>query len=323
MAVSLKPDDIAARNNLALALSESNPPRYDEAAAQYKAILDSLALLPPPSSPNPTNTILESTRIKFSLATTLGQAGRLDEALTQFGELDDTLSPTLSSLQGDDKNFAANVYKNYGYLAMKANQSPKAADAMSKAATLNPKAADVWLESGELYAQQGSQDEAIAALTNAVGPGVDPPLDTARAYDAHFALAQAHNAKGETNEAINEFDLAAHLQPQNAVPLYNKAVLQQQMQLNADAAASYRSALALDPGDLQTQTALGLLLADQGNNAEAASLLSQAAPRLPQEQPADRVKAAVVYARLADVQAKQKKYADANEFSIAGPRAQP
>ena len=317
-AVSLKPDDIAAHNNLALALNNSNPPRYDDAAAQYKAILDILAKHPASDAPTQSQSaaILQSTKYQVSWATALAQAGHNDDALTQFGLLDDTLAPALPGLQGDDRTFTANFYKNYGYVAMKGNQTAKAADAMNKAATLNPKDAGVWLNAGELYAQLGSQDEAITALTNAVGPGVDPALDPKYAYDAHFALAQAHIAKGEINQAINEFDIASRLQPQNAVPFYDKGVLQEQLHLNADAITSYKSALAIDSGDLQTQTALGLLYASEGNVADAASLLSEAAPRLPQEQPADRIKAAVVYARLADMQLQQKDAADANQSRL-------
>ena len=61
-------------------------------------------------------------------------------------------------------------------------------------------------------------------------------------------------------------------------PLYNKGVLQQQAGLNADAETSYRSALQKDPNNVQIQTALGILLADMGDSAESASLLSAAVP---------------------------------------------
>lgn len=281
--VRLKPDNLDARNNLGNALRQQQ--RYDEAADQYRYVLAHFALTPG----------LDAARIKFNLATALGQAGKTDEALTLFGEL--TAAP----------NADAATYKNYGFFLQKAGRSAEAADALHKAADQDPKDATAWLSAGELYAKNQRYDDAITTLSKAVGPDVDPKLDSVGQYDAYFALGEANAAKSNTNEAIKDFDMAAGLQPANAVPAYNKGVLQEQAGLKPDAEASYRSALAKNPGSVQIQAALGLLLAEEGNAAESAALLSQAAPRLTQD-----AKAAPIYARLGDQYAKQGDYASAD-----------
>ncbi len=282
--VVLAPANLDARNNLGNALRQTT--QYDDAATQYQYILAH----PAPGGPDPA-------RVKFNLATVLGQAGRLDESLALFGDL--TASGTAD----------ASVYKNYGFFLQKAGRSADAAAALQKSATLNPKDAAASLSAGELYAKSGQYDAAVTSLTQAVGPDVSPKLDAAAEYDAYFALGESYAAKGDHLQAIKEFDTASRLQPQNAAPLYNEGVLQQQANLSADAETSYRSALAKDPNNPQIQTALGVLLADrgQGSSAEAASLLSSGAAALPQN-----AQAAPFYSRLGDVYARQKDYAHAN-----------
>ncbi|MGI4790809.1 MAG: tetratricopeptide repeat protein [Janthinobacterium lividum] len=285
--VQLNPANLDAHNNLGNALRQTN--QYDAAAVQYQYVLDHPAAKGTDPGPDPS-------RVKFNLATVLGQAGETDRSLTLFSELAAT------------GNADASVYKNYGFFLQKAGRSADAAAALQKSATLNPKDASASLSAGELFAKIGQYDDAIASLTKALGPDVDPKLDPGAEYDAYFALGESYAAKQDNPQAIKEFETASTLQPQNAVPLYNKGVLQQQAGLNADAETSYRSALQKDPNNVQIQTALGVLLADTGNNAESASLLSASVPKMPQN-----AQAAPFYSRLGDVYARQKNYADANQ----------
>lgn len=285
------PGNLDAHNNLGNALRGSSPPDYAGAAVQYEYILAH------PAAPGG-HSSLDINKVKFNLATVEGQAGRMDESLALFQEL--TASDP-----------SAAVYKNYGFFLQKAGKSAEAADALQKAAQISPKDAEVWFNSGQLYAKSGNQNQAIAALTKAVGPDVDPKLDVKNEYDAYFALGEAYAANSDPNQAMKEFLTASQLQPLNAVPLYNMGVLQEQAGLRADAQTSYRSALKLDPNNAQIQMALGLLLADSGNSAEAAALLAQVAPKLPQNS-----KAAPVYARLGDVYARQHNYSDSNKARL-------
>ncbi len=284
--VMLAPNNLDAHNNLGNALRQTN--QYDAAAVQYQYIVDH----PAADGPDPA-------RVKLNLATVLGQAGRLDESLALFSQL--TASSTAD----------AGVYKNYGFFLQKAGRSADAAAALQKSASLNPKDASASLSAGELFAKSGQYDSAIASLTQAVGPGVSPKLDPGAEYDAYFALGESYAAKGDRPQAIKEFDTASQLQPQNAAPFYNKGVLQQQAGLSADAETSYRSALAKDPNNPQTQTALGVLLADRGDTTEAVSLLASGIPKLPQT-----AQAAPFYSRLGDLYAKQKDYPDANQARL-------
>ncbi len=284
--VALDPANLDARNNWGNALRQTN--QFDAAATQYRYILAH----PAAAGPNPA-------RVKLNLATVLGQAGRLDESLALFAEL--TASGTAD----------AGVYKNYGFFLQKAGRSAEAAAALQKSASLNPKDASASLSAGELFAKAGQYDAAIASLNQAVGPDASPKLDAGAEYDAYFALGESYAAKGDPAQAIKEFGAAAQLQPQNAAPLYNAGVLQQQAGLKDDAETSYRTALAKDPNNPQIQTALGVLLADRGNTAEAASLLSSGAAKLPQT-----AQAAPFYSRLGDLYAKRKDYADANQARL-------
>lgn len=282
--VALNPGNLDAHNNLGNALRQTG--RFDEAAAQYGYVLDYRT--PGSSSPNPT-------RVKFNRATALGQAGRTDDSLALFADL-------TANGAGD-----AATYKNYGFFLQKAGRGPEAAAALHRSAVLNPKDGSAWLGAGELYERAGQHDDAIGSLTQALGPAVSPPLDVASQYDAHFTQGEAYAAKGSTNDAIAQFDTAGTLQPNNATPVYNKGVLQEQAGLKTEAVASYRDALARDSSNGPSQAALGLLLADLGQNEEAATVLTQASSRMPQD-----AQAAPLYSRLGDVQATQKNFYAAN-----------
>lgn len=282
--IRLNPNNLDARNNLGNAYRQTQ--RYDDAAAQYQYIVDHSPVSATGPSP---------ARVKFNLATSLGQAGRTDEALALFSQLV-AASPD------------AAIYKNYAFFLQKAGHKAEAADAMHQAAVLNPKDATAWLAAGELYASNQRYDEAIANLTKAVGSDVSPALSENGQYDAQFALGESFAAKSDFNQAIADFGKAAALQPANAVPLYNKGVVQEQAGLRADAEASYRAALQKDPENTQIQIALGLLLANEGNSSESATYLSGAVSRLPQN-----AQAAPIYARLGDQYAKQGDYTRAEQ----------
>lgn len=281
--VQLAPDNLDARNNLGNALRQNG--RYADAAVQYQYVLDHLT---------PGQSGLDPARIKQNLAASLGQAGKTDEALTLYG-------------QAVADHPDADTYRNYGFYLQKAGRNAEAADAFEKAAERDPKNAETWFSAGVLYAKAQRTDDAIAALTRAVGPDLDPKLTPSEQYSALFTLGEAHASKGDANQAIKDFDAASALQPTNAVPVYNKGVMQEQAGLKSEAEASYRQAQQNDAGNGQIQMALGLLLADEGKNAEAITELSSVLPKLPQD-----AKAAPLYARLGDLYAKQNEMGNAN-----------
>ena len=314
-AVRLNPNDMDARYNLGNELQEVQPPRYAEAADQYRAVLallEGTAGATANAGPAP-HRALTVNGVKFSLATALGQAGQTDEALKTFKEISDP-----------SQNPSAAVLKNYGFFLVQGGNDLEAAQALDQAAQVDPKDAVTWLNAGALYAKLGKNEQAITDLNNAVGPSVAPPLNATSAYAAHFALGQAY-AAGDPNRAILEFKAASQLQPDVPKASYNEGILEQQRGLNADAEASFRAANAAadkldakDPAAVKTQAqieaALGMLLADEGRAAdlpEAASLLSQAVAKMPQD-----AQAAPIYARLGDVYAKQNDHDKANDARV-------
>ena len=153
--VQLAPNNLDARNNLGNALRQTS--QYDASAVQYQYVLDH----PAAGGPDPA-------RVKFNLATVLGQAGRTDESLALFSQL----------TTGGSTD--ANVYKNYGFFLQKAGRTADAAAALQKSASLNPKDASASLSAGELFAKAGQYDDAIASLNQAVGPGARPEAGTRR-----------------------------------------------------------------------------------------------------------------------------------------------
>jgi tetratricopeptide (TPR) repeat protein len=279
--VQLTPEDLDARNNLGNALKQTG--HFDDAAVQYRYVLDHLTT---------GKTGLDPARIRLNLADALGQGGKTDEALA-----------VLNDAAASNPDVA--TYRSQGFYLQKSGQNSQAADAYEKAGELNPKDARMWLNAGLLDAKAKRTPEAIAALTKAVGPNVVPPLDSAGQYIAYFTLGEAHAAQGEANEAIKDFDTAATLQPSNDVPLYNKGVMEEQAGLKADAELSYTSALVRDGGSIQIQTALGLLLVNEGKNPEAATVLAAVLKKMPQD-----VAAAPLYASLGDVYSKQGEIAN-------------
>ena len=279
--VGLAPDDLDARNNLGNALKQTG--HFDEAAVQYRYVLDHLTT---------GKTSLDPARIRLNLVDALGQAGKTNEALA-------VLNDAAAS------NPDAAIYRSQGFYLQKSGQTAQAADTYEKAGELNPKDATLWLNAGLLDAKTKRTPEAIVALTKAVGPNVDPPLDSAGQFSAYFTLGEAHAFQGEANEAIKDFDVAATLQPTNAVPLYDKGVMEEQAGLKADAEISYTSALKRDGGNIQIQTALGLLLANEGKYPEAATVLAAVLEKMPQD-----AAAAPLYAQLGDVYSKQGETAN-------------
>ena len=281
--VQLAPDNLDARNNLGNALRQNG--RYDEASVQYQYLLDHLT---------PGRAGLDAGRIRLNLASSLGQAGKTDQALTLYS-------------QAAADNPDADTYRTYGFYLQKADRTAEAAQAFEKSAERDPKNAETWFSAGVLYAKAQRNEEALAALNKAVGPDMNPKLNAAEQYNAEFTLGEVDASQGNTNQAIKDFDAASALQPANAVPVYNKGVMQEKAGLKSEAEVSYRSALQYDAGNIQVQTALGLLLADEGKNAEAIMVLAAAIPKGPQN-----ANTSPLYARLGDLYAQQNQTANAN-----------
>ncbi len=135
----------------------------------------------------------------------------------------------------------------------------EAADALHKAAELNPKDADAWLNAGELYAKAGSHDEAIADSDQSGRAGRRPEAGRASANTMPISRwARCYAAQRRAPIRPSKISTRPlRFSRRTRVPLYNKGVLQEQAGLKADAEASYRSALQNDPGNVADSNRAG------------------------------------------------------------------
>lgn len=266
--VRLAPNDPAGRKNLGRALLQTG--KNDQALAQFQTVLA--------ANPNDADA-------QYGLALALGQSGRTDDAAAAFGRAA-SLKPS------------AAAYQNQAAMLQKGGRYAEAADAYQKASALDPTNSAAFLNAGLLYAQAGNNDKAIPALTQALA------LDTDEKYEAHMALGQAQ-AKSDPDQALTQFVAAAQARPTDALPVYDQAVLQTQAGRRPQAEAAYRKVIDLAPSDPKmlgdAQMALGLLLAQDGNAADAVPLLTQAAQADPKN-PVPHQALGNLYAKLANPQ---------------------
>ena len=277
--VRLAPNEPGGRKNLGRAFLQTG--KNDQAIAEFQA-----ALAHDPSDAD----------AQYGLGIGLGQAGRNDEAAAAFRKAIAS-HPTSAT------------YQNLGVVLQKGGHGADAAAAYAQAATLDPKNSTAFLNAGLLYAQAGDNDRAIPALKQALA------LDTDSKYEAHMALGQAY-AKSDTDQAIAQFALAAQLRPTEVAPVFNQAVLQTQLGNHPQAEASYRKVIDLAPSDAQSladaKINLGLLLAQDGNAAEAVPLLTQAAEADPKN-PAPHLALGNLYSHLGNTQkANEERLAAVN-----------
>jgi tetratricopeptide (TPR) repeat protein len=99
---------------------------------------------------------------------------------------------------------------------------------------------------------------------------------------SHYNLGNFHLSRGEFGQAINAFDLAIRLQPQNLPPFANRAIAYAALGRNDQAENSLRQALVLDPTNAAVNLNLGLLLAELGQPGAAEQALRTAFKSDPQ-----------------------------------------
>ena len=86
---------------------------------------------------------------------------------------------------------------------------------------------------------------------------------------AHYNLGNFHMARGQTTEAVKEFETATRLQPEALPPYVNVALAYSALGRNDHAETSLRRALRLDPTNAVANLNLGMLLAELGKMPEA------------------------------------------------------
>ncbi len=269
--VKLVPRDPGGRKNLGRAYLQTQD--YPNAAEQFRAVLAASPL---------------DEDAQFGLALALGHMDQYEQSAAGFRKVI-AAKPS------------AAAYQNLGVVLQKSGQYTEAADAFQQASALDSANPADYLDAGLLYAQTGADDKAIVALSQALALGV------ADKYHAHLALAQAYSHSSANGKAIQEFNAASEINPSDPTVFYNLGVLNQQGGQTSVAEDNYRKVLSLSPTDpkilLNTQTNLGLLLANDGKADEAKPLLTAAEQADP--------KAAAPHAALGNLYARQGDAADA------------
>ena len=94
--------------------------------------------------------------------------------------------------------------------------------------------------------------------------------------EAHYDYANLLASMGQNPQALAEYDQATQLNPTFAKAYRNQGNLLRKMGRPADAADKYRRAIALDPNSADALYGLGQALEDLGNPADAAGYYEQA-----------------------------------------------
>lgn len=94
--------------------------------------------------------------------------------------------------------------------------------------------------------------------------------------DIHYNLGKALASTHETLKALQHFEAAISLHPQDVGSYYEMAVLQDEKGMVSEAVASYEKVLALDPSNLNATFGLGTLYGVQGDMDKAIQYLTAA-----------------------------------------------
>jgi tetratricopeptide (TPR) repeat protein len=182
-ALQLEPDNVDARYNLAGGLKRLGD--LEGAAAEYRAVLDELAILP---AERPRMAALYA-----SFADVLNDLHREDQAITNYE----------ASLKIAD---SAAAHTGLGIALSRAGRKDLALTEFASAARLEPSVADRRTNFGSALLQAGRTDEAIAEYRAAVTltPGTPEVYN-----DLGFALLSA----GRPAEAIPQFEHALRIEP--------------------------------------------------------------------------------------------------------------
>lgn len=217
-----------------------------------------------------------STRDKVRMAQSMMSAGRVGEALSimeqaleaepdnallysffgqmnyQAGEFEAAQAAFLQALEldphmTDARNFLGAVYAELG---RQSDAEREFLQALEDPAYPSPQ--KVYLNLGLLYASQGRNEQAIAAIRNAVE--IDP-----RFYKAHFELASLLDREGNIEEAAREYEVAGPAYRTVGDYHYRLGFVYFRMGEKAKAKESLERAIAVAPGSTSAAQADELL----------------------------------------------------------------
>ena len=193
----------------------------------------------------------------------LAGAGRWDELVV-------ILDPVIETIQ------SAGLWSMLGVALLRTGRRDAAADALVRAATLDPEGGRAWLNAAAVLDQVGRMNEAGDAVRKAIGFGFAPP-------EAHFLLGRSLQGAGKFVEAE-----AAHLAAVAARPNFvdaHRELAQLIWMRTGDAQAAMQaldSAVSLNPTDAGLRAERARVLNAAGNQTAARAASAQLIERMPQ-----------------------------------------
>lgn len=227
-AVSSKPDDARACNDMAIALHEAG--RHEEALEKCR---QAASIMP------------EDARTHHLMGFVLQTQGRLDEAIESYRRAVQ-LKPDF-----------AQAYDHLGVALSEQGRCDEAVDSHRKAIELAPDYAGAYNNLAIALGSQGRSDEAIAGYQQALR--LEPDL-----VDAHYNLANLLREQGRHEEAIASYSRAIELRAGHAEAYNNLGRTLKECGRLGEAMEYCEKAIILNPGLAEAHNNMGLLLRAQG-----------------------------------------------------------
>jgi tetratricopeptide (TPR) repeat protein len=141
----------------------------------------------------------------------------------------------------------------------------KASGEFRKAIQINPKLAEAHRLLGDMLVSSPQRPYDLAIRSYAAALEIWPDY-----VEARVGLGDARQAKGEFDEAIEEYKKAIALEPENARVHYGMGkIYYNEKQLYHEAVAEYQQAIALDPRLIDAYLSLGEMYEEKGLYKEA------------------------------------------------------
>lgn len=212
-----------------------------------------------------------SSRYQDTLADYLGKAGQHEEAVAEYQRLIE--AEPLSRLHylgkiGQTYFEAADYGRAIHYFKMVLQEQAVIRD-LEYLALIKSQMAAALCNEGVQQFQEGQYQTAIQFYQEALLYDDSNP-------DIHYNLGKALASTHETLKALQHFEMAIALHPQDVGSYYEMAVLQDEKGMVDDAAANYERVLALEPSNLNATFGLGTLYGVQGDMDKAIQYLSAA-----------------------------------------------
>lgn len=154
------------------------------------------------------------------------------------------------------------AYFQLALVAIKVGRLMMAANLLSQALQIEPKALDYQRALGEVFRRMGDFESAVAHGRKAIALA---PNDAESHYNLGIALADS----GKLDDAVAEFGEALRIRPGYSVAHNNMGTALERLGNIEEAEKAYREAIRSNPSNAQAQNNLGAILSERGDLDEA------------------------------------------------------